>query len=119
MPATSLVFILFSCRVGAVSDLTGNPNIDSCETDKEKTFFTNTMVPIGLANACNKFGIHFIQLSSGCCFRSDRKSQYRQLRDRQRENLLHKHNGSNRFSQCLQQVWYSFYSVVEWVLFPI
>ena len=47
---------------------TGNPNIDSCETDKEKTFFTNTMVPIALGNACNKFGIHFIQLSSGCCF---------------------------------------------------
>ena len=47
---------------------TGNPNIDSCETDKEKTFFTNTIVPIALGNACNKFGIHFIQLSSGCCF---------------------------------------------------
>jgi 3,5-epimerase/4-reductase len=47
---------------------TGSPNIDQLESDKEQTFFTNTMVPIGLANACNKFGIHFVQLSSGCCF---------------------------------------------------
>jgi UDP-glucose 4,6-dehydratase len=47
---------------------TGSPNIDALENDKEKTFFTNTIVPIALGNACNKFGIHFIQLSSGCCF---------------------------------------------------
>jgi len=47
---------------------TGRPNIDSCENDKPKTFFMNTVIPIALGNACAKFGIHFIQLSSGCCF---------------------------------------------------
>lgn len=47
---------------------TGNPNIDSLENDKQKTFFTNTIIPIALASACDKFGIHFIQLSSGCCY---------------------------------------------------
>lgn len=59
---------------------TGSPNIDALENDKEKTFFTNTMVPIGLAIACNKFGIHFIQLSSGCCFYGQSPNYYLERR---------------------------------------
>jgi 3,5-epimerase/4-reductase len=46
----------------------GRSNIDDCETDKFKTFETNTILPIMLADMCNDKKIRLIQISSGCIF---------------------------------------------------
>lgn len=48
----------------------GSPNIDACELNKEKTFYSNTIIPIMLANFCNKRDIYFINIGSGCLFYS-------------------------------------------------
>ena len=47
---------------------TGNPNIDSCETDRARTFLSNVTGPLVLAEACAKRRIHMVHLSSGCIF---------------------------------------------------
>lgn len=49
---------------------TGGPgrNIDGCEENKQKTFDTNTILPIMLASACEKRDIRVIQIGSGCIY---------------------------------------------------
>ena len=47
---------------------TGRPNVDWCESNKEATAFANTAVPIMVADACAKRGVHLIQIGSGCIY---------------------------------------------------
>jgi len=47
---------------------TGRPNIDWCETHREETALANTVLPIMLADACDRKSIHLIQIGSGCIF---------------------------------------------------
>lgn len=47
---------------------TGTPNIDWCETNKEQTLESNLTIPTMLASECNKLGIRFIHIGSGCLF---------------------------------------------------
>lgn len=47
---------------------TGRPNVDWCESHKEETAFTNTAVPIMLAEGCAKKGVHLVQIGSGCIY---------------------------------------------------
>lgn len=47
---------------------TGRPNVDWCESHKEETAFANTALPIMLADACKSFGVHLIQIGSGCIY---------------------------------------------------
>src|SRR3989344_6945974 len=47
---------------------TGRPNIDSCETDRARTFLSNVTGPVVLAEACSKRRIYMVHLSSGCIF---------------------------------------------------
>ena len=47
---------------------TGKPNIDSCETDRARTFLSNVTGPVVLAEACLKRRIYMVHLSSGCIF---------------------------------------------------
>lgn len=46
----------------------GQPNIDQCEIEKNKTIEANTTIPIILATECEKLGIKLIHISSGCIF---------------------------------------------------
>jgi dTDP-4-dehydrorhamnose reductase len=46
----------------------GIKNIDDCETNKYKTIQSNTIIPTILATECDKLGIHFINIASGCIF---------------------------------------------------
>lgn len=48
----------------------GNPggNIDDCETNKIKTYETNTLIPALLASVCDKLDIRFLHLGSGCIY---------------------------------------------------
>jgi dTDP-4-dehydrorhamnose reductase len=46
----------------------GKPNIDACEGYKQETSYANTVLPIMLANACNKQGVRFIHIGSGCIY---------------------------------------------------
>lgn len=46
----------------------GNPNIDQCEDDKQRTIFANTQLPLQLASETNRFGIQLITIGSGCIF---------------------------------------------------
>lgn len=45
---------------------TGSPNIDWCESNKEETYTANVVIPTMLAHECEKLGIRFIHLGSGC-----------------------------------------------------
>lgn len=46
----------------------GNPNVDQCEIEKERTLASNTLIPTLLATECEKAGIHLISIGSGCIF---------------------------------------------------
>jgi 3,5-epimerase/4-reductase len=43
-------------------------NIDGCEEEKQKTFDTNTLLPIMLATVCEKRDVRLIHIGSGCVF---------------------------------------------------
>ena len=47
---------------------TGRPNVDWCEANKEETAAANVALPIILAQACAKRGIHLIHIGSGCIY---------------------------------------------------
>ncbi|MHB8830804.1 MAG: sugar nucleotide-binding protein [Patescibacteria group bacterium] len=51
--------------------ITGQPNVDWCETHQVETAVGNTMLPIMLAQACAERGIHLTHLGSGCIFYGD------------------------------------------------
>ena len=46
----------------------GDPNIDAVENNKTRANITNTVIPALLASECNKLGIRFINIGSGCIF---------------------------------------------------
>ena len=48
--------------------ITGQPNIDWCETHQIEAAIGNTELPIMLAKECADRGIHFTHLGSGCIF---------------------------------------------------
>jgi 3,5-epimerase/4-reductase len=46
----------------------GVKNIDDCELNKERTLESNLTIPTMLATECNKLGIRFIHIGSGCIY---------------------------------------------------
>ncbi len=62
-------------------------NVDECESDKDKTLFANTYIPILLAEAAFRHGIKLIHISSGCIFRYDYK-QGRPINEKQIPDFL-------------------------------
>ncbi len=52
---------------------TGLKNVDGCELDKDKTLYSNTFVPIILAEAALRRGVKFVHISSGCIYNFDYK----------------------------------------------
>jgi 3,5-epimerase/4-reductase len=47
---------------------TGRPNIDWCEEHKEETVSANVTGPLILLSECQKRGIYFVHLGSGCVY---------------------------------------------------
>lgn len=47
---------------------TGRPNIDWCESHKSATAESNVAVPLLLADLCEKFDTHLINIGSGCVY---------------------------------------------------
>lgn len=48
--------------------IVGRPNVDWCETHQMETFQGNTVLPIMIAEACQKKGIYLLHIGSGCIF---------------------------------------------------
>ena len=51
---------------------TGKPNVDACETDKANCLAGNAVLPGVIAEACDKIGITWGHVSSGCIFTGKR-----------------------------------------------
>lgn len=51
--------------------VTGNPNVDWCETHRLETIVGNTKLPITIAQACQEAGIYLLHMGSGCIFYGD------------------------------------------------
>lgn len=51
--------------------ITGQPNVDWCETNQLATAVGNTLLPLVLARACGERAMHFTHLGSGCIFYGD------------------------------------------------
>lgn len=58
--------ILINC-IGHI----GTRNVDDCEADKDKTLFSNTFVPIILAEVALRNRIKMVHISSGCIYHFD------------------------------------------------
>lgn len=48
--------------------VTGKPNVDWCETHQLETMAGNTVLPIMLAQACQKKNVYLLHMGSGCVF---------------------------------------------------
>src|SRR3989344_7063575 len=48
--------------------ITGRPNIDWCELNKEETVLGNISAALNLSMLCSKKNIYFVHLSSGCVY---------------------------------------------------
>lgn len=46
----------------------GRPNVDQCETEKSKTYMANVVLPLMLAEECEKRDVQMIHIGSGCIF---------------------------------------------------
>lgn len=46
----------------------GSPNVDQCEIERSKTYMSNVVLPLMLAEACQKRDIQLIHIGSGCIF---------------------------------------------------
>lgn len=46
----------------------GKPNVDWCETHQLETITGNTVLPIMIAEACQKKGIYLLHMGTGCIF---------------------------------------------------
>ena len=51
--------------------ITGRPNIDWCEDNKQKTFDGNVLLPLTIARVCKKAGVRMMHLGSGCVYQGD------------------------------------------------
>lgn len=54
---------------------TGKHNVDDCEIDKDKTLFSNSFVPLILAEAAIRNKIKLVHISSGCIYHFNHKKQ--------------------------------------------
>lgn len=50
---------------------TGRPNVDWCEDHKEETIRANVVGPLILNEECQKRGIYWVHISSGCIYQGD------------------------------------------------
>lgn len=50
----------------------GQPNVDSCELDRDQTLLANSILPKTLSNVCAEHGVKFIHVSSGCIYSDHR-----------------------------------------------
>lgn len=48
--------------------IVGKPNVDWCETHQEETIFGNTLLPIYIAQACQKKNLYLLHIGTGCIF---------------------------------------------------
>ncbi len=46
----------------------GTPNVDWCDAHKAETLTANTTIPTALAVECEKLGIRFVHIGSGCVY---------------------------------------------------
>ena len=58
-------------RVILAAGLTGRPNVDWCEDNKDETLNINVIGVSVLASECNKRNIHFTYLGTGCIYEYD------------------------------------------------
>jgi nucleoside-diphosphate-sugar epimerase len=56
--------------------VTGTPNVDACEKDKNGTLLGNAIFPIDLYNACQSRNTRLAHFSSGCIYTGDIKNLY-------------------------------------------
>lgn len=52
--------------------ITGKPNVDWCEDHPRENMLGNAVMPILLAEACQKHSIYLLHMGSGCIFYGDR-----------------------------------------------
>ena len=48
--------------------ITGKPNVDWCETHQMETIIGNTVLPIMIAEACQKKGVYLLHMGTGCIY---------------------------------------------------
>lgn len=51
--------------------VTGNPNVDACESDKRNTIYGNAVFPVLLADACARNFVRLAHFSSGCIYQGE------------------------------------------------
>lgn len=56
--------------------VTGFPNVDACESNKEKTYYGNSIYPVLLYKTCKSVETKFAHFSSGCIYTGEIQDVY-------------------------------------------
>ena len=73
--AHQLAELLAESRAGFLinaAGYTGKPNVDACESDKAACLFGNAVLPGRIREACERAGVPWGHVSSGCIFSGER-----------------------------------------------
>jgi len=73
-PHDQAIYLLHKIKFDWVvncAGVTGTPNVDACEADKENTIAGNVAFPILLENACAKSFTRLSHFSSGCIYQGE------------------------------------------------
>ena len=54
----------------------GTPNVDWCEKNRAETYEANVVIPLMLAQQCDKYNIRLIHIGSGCIFFGESPNYY-------------------------------------------
>jgi len=54
---------------------TGKPNVDACELDKANCLYGNAVLPGTISKVCQKLGLRWGHVSSGCIFTGRREEE--------------------------------------------
>ena len=58
-------------RVILAAGITGKPNVDWCESNKDETFRVNVLGTIHVVKECARLGIHITNFATGCIYEYD------------------------------------------------
>jgi len=87
--------------------LTGRPNVDWCETNRQETIRVNVIGTLTLADLCAIHGIHMTNFATGCIFHYDKNKPEKVERD---ESLVAKDAGKTFSEEDRPNFTGSFYS---------
>lgn len=95
---------------------TGNPNVDSCEDNKQECLFVNVVLAEKIADACAEYNIPLGYVGSGCIYQEDEVEWWRYYTEKDHPNFCFDFKNCSWYSgtkalaeNIIKKTWYKSY----------